>query len=278
MGCLILVGGCALKWAPALEDATENRPTPTASHLLDLADHQYNQAADRQTLLTSIEAYENVLKENPGNYTALVQLSNQYILMGTAYTQSRHKKSAYFHQAMKFAELAMYSNEQFRERIKQGKALWEAAGSLGKDETEAMFFWVTALQYEFKEGMTLAGKIRNIAWMKKCLVFLDRIEKTNPDFGDGGVEFAKFICYYVLPKSKGGSKKTGELYLKRAVAKGKKRLLPRWGRGKYYYPIIGDKVSAREDLAWVADQDLRQFKDPYPWRVHFQKNARELLY
>lgn len=269
--------GCALKWNSAFMAANDNIPTAQSNSLLAKARHLYEQTDDLESLKASMQAYQAVLNRNPGDYEALVQLSNQYILLGTAYTQTRRDKSAHFHEAMRYAELAMYTNPRFKERIRNGNAPWEAAGALGKPETEAMFFWVTALQYEFKEGMSLAGKIRNVQWLEKALIFLDQIEKENPGFGGGAIEFAKGICYYVLPKSKGGSKQKGEAYLQQAVARGNDRLLPRWGRAKYFYEITGNDEKAIEELRWIAAQDLEAFEDPYPWRVYFQKDAKAIL-
>jgi hypothetical protein len=269
--------GCALKWQSALRHANENYPTPQSNHLLEKAHDLYEQVNGLEKLTRSIEAYQTVLLYNHGDYQALVQLSNQYILMGTAYSHNRNDKSAYFKKAMRHAELAMYTNTAFKTRIRDGSVPWEAVDALNKAETEAMFFWVTALQYEFKEGMSLAGKIRNVEWMARALIFLDRIEEVNPDFGGGAVEFAKAICYYVLPKFKGGSKVEGEAYMHQAVARGKARLLPRWGRGKYFYTMTGNREKAREDLSWVSAQNLEAFEDPYPWRVFFQEDARAYL-
>jgi hypothetical protein len=39
----------------------------------------------------------------------------------------------------------------------------------------------------------------------------------------------------------------------------------------------GDGEAAKADLAWVAAQDPAAYRDPYPWRVHFQDDARKLL-
>lgn len=271
------MAGCALKWESAIREVRDNTPTQNSRRLLAKAQQLYDQANDLESLSTSIDAYQAVLLDNPGDYEALVQLSNQYILMGTAYASSRKEKSELFLRAMKYAELAMYTNTKFKAGVNSGKAPWEAVASLEKEQTEAIFFWVTALQYEFKESMSLAAKIRNVDWMQKGLIFLDRIEQTNPDYGGGAVEFAKAICYYVLPKSKGGSKKIGEAYLQQAVEKGKGRLLPRWGRGKYFYPMIGNNEKSREDLSWVAAQNLQDAEDAYPWKVYFQKDARDLI-
>jgi hypothetical protein len=274
---LIMVAGCALSWVSALNQAQDDIPTPDSIQKRVQADALYNHVDDLESLVTAIEAYRAVLAVNPGDYKALVQLSNLHILMGTAYARSRADKSLNFTKAMHYAELAMYTNASFKARVRQGKKPWQAADRLGKEETEAMFFWVTALHYEFKESMNLADKIRNVNWFSKGLAFLDRIEAVNPEFGGGAVEFAKFITYYVLPKSKGGSKEKGKAYLKKAVARGKRRLMPRWGRAKYYYARTGNTQAAREDMQWVVSREPQVIDDPYPWREYFQKDAETYL-
>jgi hypothetical protein len=274
---LAIVTGCAFSWKSAINQAKDDIPTQDSSRKRVRADSLYNQVDDLSSLTAAMAAYYAVLKVNPGDYKALVQLSNLHILTGTAYSSTRADKSLNFKKAMHCAELAMYTNASFKARVREGKKPWQAADSLGKEETEAMFFWVTALHYEFKESMNLAEKIRNVSWLGKGLVFLDRIEDVNPDFGGGAVEFAKFITYYVLPESKGGSKVKGEAYLQRAVEKSKSRLMPRWGRAKYYYERTGNKQAALEDMQWVVSQEPQMVDDPYPWRVYFQQDAAAYL-
>jgi hypothetical protein len=272
-----MVAGCALSWEPALHKARDDLPTPDSNHKRFLADSLYNRVDDLKSLEAAVVAYGAVLEVNPGDYKALVQLSNLHILKGTAHCRRRADKSLNFKTAMRYAELAMYTNASFRDRVRRGAKPWQAADRLGRKETEAMFFWVTALHYEFKESMNLAEKVRNVGWFRKGLAFLDRIEAVNPEFGGGGVEFAKFITYYVLPESSGGSKARGEAFLRKAVAKGKRRLMPRWGRAKYYYEKTGDRRAAREDMQWVVSREPHAVNDPYPWRVYFQKDAALFL-
>lgn len=273
----LILSSCAMKWAPNWQAAGPNNPTPQSEQRAIQARLLFEQAKDRKTLLESIDAHQKVLAENPGDYEILASLSTQHILLGTAYTDGRDEKSRQFRQAMQYAELAMYTNAKFKEKVASGAKPWEATAALTKKEAAAMFFWVTALQYEFKEGMNLPGKIVNINWMQRGLSFLDRIDKVDPEFGGGAVDFAKVICYYVLPASKGGSKKKGDEYMARAVMKSDKWLLPRWARGKYFYPLKGEDNKSRDDLEWVATRKLEEFKDPTPWKIHFQENSRALL-
>ena len=274
---MISLANCSLKIQPVWQEAAQNIPTTDSLRRLREAKAFFANAGDYNSLNISIAAFESVLDEDPGDYEALALLSTQYILLGTAYTENRSGKSKLFRKAMKYAELAMYTSPAFKNKVADGTAPWDAADALGVKELSAMYFWVIALQYEFKEVMSLPEKIVNVGWLQKGLVFLNRIENLDPDFGGGGVEFCKVICYYALPEFKGGSPKKGDEYMRKAVTKGSLWLLPIWARGKYYYVIKNEPEKSRLDLQWVAKQDLSKFQDPYPWRVHFQRDARELL-
>jgi len=274
---MISLANCSLKMQPVWQGAAQSKPTTDSLRRLRVAKALFANAGDSNSLNISIEAFESVLDEDPGDYEALALLSTQYILLGTAYTENRGDKSKLFRKAMKYAELAMYTNLAFKNKVANGTAPWDAADALGVKELSAMYFWVIALQYEFKEVMSLPEKIVNVGWLQKGLVFLNRIENLDPDFGGGGVEFCKVICYYALPEFKGGSPKKGDEYMRKAVTKGSHWLLPIWARGKYYYVIKNEPEKSRLDLQWVAKQDLSKFQDPYPWRVHFQRDAQELL-
>jgi hypothetical protein len=268
---------CSLKLQPVWQEAAPNRPTTDSLKRLREAKVLFAKAGDANSLKISIAAFESVLEENPGDSEALTLLSSQYILLGTAYTENRRDKSELFQKAMKYAELAMYNSLAFKNKVANGTLPWDATDLLGVKEMRAMYFWVIALQYEFKEVMSLPEKIANVGWLQKGLVLLNRIEEIDPEFGGGGVEFCKVICYYALPEFKGGSPKKGDEYMRKAVAKGTHWLLPLWARGKYYYVIKNEPEKSYRDLQWVARQELSKYQDPYPWKVHFQNDAQELL-
>lgn len=273
----LLLCGCTMTWEPRWSSAPTAAPATELTPLQAQATAAFAAAGDAAGVDAALAACDRILAVDSGNYRALVDAATLAILRGTAYTTKSAQKSAYYDRAMRYAEQAMYTNPAFRARVDAGATPWEAADALGAGEVEAMFFWVTALQYEFKEGMSLPSKVVNLAWLQRSLLFLDRIETVAPEFGGGAVEFAKVICYVALPESRGGSKAKGETYMQQAVAKGDGWLLPRWGRGKYYYPIRGNEDGARQDLAWVAAQPLEGYRDPYPWRVHFRDDARAIL-
>ena len=272
----LFLSGCALQWQASWQETGVDRSTGRTEAFYKRAGDCLGTAGDGASVDRCIGLYEAVLLDNPGDYRARVQAASLYILKGTAYSRSEEKTPA-FRRAMKYAELAMYTNPGFQKAVDAGAYPWEAVSALGESEAEAMFFWVTALQYEFKEGMSLPSKVLNIGWLQRALLFLDRIETVAPAFGGGGVEFGKVICYMALPESLGGSNMKGADYMGRAVAKGSDWLFPRWARGKYYLPAKGEKKAARDELAWVASQDPAAFRDPYPWSVHFQEDSRRIL-
>jgi len=259
-------------------DVSPDRPTPVSINLAEQARQNFNQALDAQGLRAAIATYEQVLTVNPGDSQALTALSTQHILLGTAYTSGRHAKSRHFLIAMDYAERAMYSNQAFRAEVATGTPLWDAVDLLEDDQLEAMFFWVKALHYQFKEGLTLVGKIVNIRWMEHSLKVLERIVEIDPEFGGGGVEFAMAISYEVLPSRWGGSSERADAYMQQAVEAHPDWLLPRWARGRYYYEIRGEPEKSQADLAWVASRNPRDYADPRAWKRFFQADAGSSLH
>ena len=274
---VVLLSGCAMRWQENWQDVSPDRPTNASNSLAEQARQIYKDAGDEQRLRASIAAYEQVLAVNPGDSQALTALSTQHILLGTAYTSGRREKSRQFLTAMDYAERAMYSNQAFKAQVATGTPPWDAVELLEADQLEAMFFWVKALHYQFKEGLTLAGKIANIRWMERGLKMLDRIVEIDPAFGGGGVEFAMAISYEVLPRRWGGSSERADAYMQRAVEEHQDWLLPRWARGRYYYEIRGEPEKSQADLAWVASRNPQDYTDPYAWKRFFQADAGGFL-
>lgn len=272
---LFMLSGCSEKnWHSSWQEAGQATGSTQAELLYTEARIKLEQAADLESIMASMESMQRVLAADPTHREALAYLGNLHILIGTAYTVDREEKIAHFRQAMKYCELSMYANPQFREAVKDGEAPWEASQALQAEDAPAMLFWVTALQYEFKEGMTLPEKIINVGWLQHCITFLDRIEQVAPEFGNGAVEFAYSICYLALPSLVGGDTSLGKSYLEKSISRGKGYLLPTWGKGKYFYQVTGDLESARKDLMWVASQKPENYKDLYPWRMHFITDAK----
>lgn len=274
---MLILSGCAMRLQENWQDVAPDRPSATATRLAEQARQLFNEAGDAPGLRAAITAYERVLIVNPGDREALTRLSTQHILLGTAYTAGRREKSRHFLTAMDYAERAMYNNQAFRAQVAAGTPLWEAVDLLEEDQIQAMFFWVKALHYQFKEGLTLVGKIVNIRWMEHGLKVLERIVEIDPDFGGGGVEFAMAISYEILPRSWGGSSELADAYMQQAVEDHPNWLLPRWARGRYYYVMRGEPEKSQADLAWVASRNPQDYTDPTAWKRFFQTDARSLL-
>lgn len=272
---MLLLAGCGKKnWHPSWEEVGQIKGSNQGEQLYLQARAKIDISADYESILASMELLQQVLAVEPMHRGALAYLGNLHILLGTAYTVDREEKTAHFRQAMKYCELSMYTNPQFREAVNKGAEPWNAAGTLQQQDVEAMLFWVIALQYEFKEGMTMPMKIINVNWLKHGIAFLDRITLVAPDFGNGAVEFAYSICYFALPTLFGGDNEVAELYMEQSISEGKGYLLPRWGKGKYYHQVSGKQNKLDKELQWVARQKIENFNDLYPWRVHFITDAK----
>ena len=271
-----ILAGC-VSWHPdwSRPDAAsvESDPAP----LLAEAERLNAGADSRSALLAAIAAHERVLAVDSDNFHSLTNLGHLYILLGAAYTDSRSEKILHFQTARRYNEWAMYTNKGFRARMDAGQKPWEAAEILDRREVPAMFYWVTAVLYHFKEGMSLPGKVANRKWIEWCGIFLHRIEDIDPNWGGGGVQFSLAIYYGALPKSLGGDRQRSDAYLARAIEIGPHWLLNRWGRAKYFHVRDGNRAGFEKDLKWVVSQDIETAGGVFAWKVYFQRDARQML-
>lgn len=282
VGCLILIiifivpWGC-VSWQPAWEQVPEPDKKADATLQLRKASSLALKAEDRATLQSTMTAFQAALEIDPANYQALSALGNLTILMGAAYTDDRSEKIHLYRQAMRFSEQAMYTNSEFKKRVDLGQKPWEACEVLTQREVDAMFYWVTAVLYYFKEGMSMPEKIANVKWIRWCGDFLLRIEAIDPTWGGGGVQFSLALYYGILPQSMGGDSVKSEAYLGQSLEIGPDWLLNRWGRAKYF--SVRDKNRSRfeKDLRWVVDQDIHKAGGDYAWKVYFQRDAEKML-
>ncbi len=276
--CLAVFSGCSFKiYQPAWPENLPSNSSLKARSFLSLAKDKFQQAGSEKALRSSIKSFKDVLEIDPGSREALAYLCNQYVLLGTAYTSDRKLKMHYFNEAMSYCEAAMYTNPDFRNEMENGRKPWEAAYTLQAEDAPAMLFWVTALQYEFQETMPLPSKMVNMRWLQHGKRFLDRIQEVDPEYGNGAVELAYTVYYCALPKFYGGDREKCFLYMDMAVDKSEGYLLGRWGRGRFFHQVSGDLEASRRDLEWVVLQDLSEYRDAYPWRVHFQEDAASQL-
>jgi len=271
-----LLSGC-MSWQPDWDRSVSPAAGKDASPLLAQADRLLLTAGSRSELLATISAFESVLEADAANFSALTNLGHLYILLGAAYTTDLSEKIGHYQTARRYNEWAMYTNPAFQERVESGEKPWEACVVLTQREVPAMFYWVTAVMYHFKEGMSLPGKVVNKKWVEWCGIFLHRIEDIDPEWGGGGVQFSLALYYGILPKALGGDRQRSDAYLARSIEIGPDWLINRWGRAKYFHVRDGNKLDFENDLQWVIAQNLQHAGGIYPWKVYFQRDAKEML-
>jgi hypothetical protein len=271
-----LLSGC-MSWQPDWDRSDYPVDAADAGRLLKEADRISLTAGSRPELLATINAFESVLEADAANFSALTNLGHLYILLGAAYTTDRSEKIGHYQTARRYNEWAMYTNPAFQVRMDDGAKPWEACDVLIQREVPAMFYWVTAVMYHFKEGMSLPGKVANKKWIEWCGIFLHRIEAIDPDWGGGGVQFSLALYYGILPKALGGDRQRSDTYLARSIEIGPDWLVNRWGRAKYFHVRDGNKFEFEKDLQWVVAQNLQHAGGIYPWKVYFQRDAKEML-
>jgi tetratricopeptide (TPR) repeat protein len=253
-GCLLLfmtTSGCMM-WHPKWPEVSNTPLRQDASERLEEAVLLGHRADSRSSTNAAVAAYQTALDVDPENYQAFVDLAQLHLLLGDAYATSTSEKRECFRKAMVYAEGAMFTNPLFRQSIRQGKTSWEASRLLSLREMDAMFFWVNAVFYSYKEGQGIIGQVINFRWIRRAKQVLEHMTSIDPDWGGGALHFTWGAYYLSIPESTGGDRKKSAQFFSKAIEVGPENLLNRWGRAKYYQIKMNDPQGFQDDLEWGA--------------------------
>lgn len=274
---VVSMAGC-VKWKPGWEMVTEPSAEARPAEPMRIeADAAALRADSREDLEQAIGLYRQALAEDPEDGVTLARLSEYTTLLAAGYTDSRGDKAQLYIAAVQYAERALFTNPDFRDRVEAGMGRDEAVEVLGENDMYAMHFWVTALSYYFKECLNPIRYPFNMRWMNRTTTFLTRMQEIDAEFENGASYFAWGIYYMALPRAAGGDRDQARANLEKAVEIAPHSLLARWGRAKYFHVKLKDRDGFVEDLEWVLAQDPEQATSPYPWNVYFQRDARAML-
>ena len=277
--CLVLfmtAAGCMM-WQPKWPDVSNTPTRQDASGRLEEALRLGNKADSRSSINTAVAAYQAVLDVDPENYQAFVDLAQLHLLLGDGYVTTISEKKVFFQKAMVYAEGAMFTNPAFRQSIQQGKPTWEACRVLSVREMDAMFHWVNAVFYSYKEGQGFIGQVINFRWIQRAKQVMEQMTSIDPDWGGGALHFTWGVYFLSIPESIGGDRRKSVQYFSKAIEVGPRELVNRWGRAKYYYIKMNNPQGFRDDLEWVLSRDLQQSPGHPAWNAFFVKDARRLL-
>lgn len=273
---MLFINSC-VRWSTEFVPKTPSSSSTDAEKLYNEAIQLFETTDTEEKAGQTIAAFELVLKADPEHYNALSYISNLHILLGDAYTSKKKAKIEHFRSALIYSERAMHTNAQFKASIEGGAPVWEAAKFLKKRELDAMFFWTTALFYYYKEGLNTFGQVVEYRWVKRARQVLNLMNNLDPEWGGGGLYFTWGIYYLSIPESVGGDRKLSAQYFQKAIDVGPDWMLNRWGRAKYFHVKMHNPEEFKKDMQWIVKQDIKMMKGPYPWKVYFQEDAKNML-
>jgi hypothetical protein len=255
------------------------KPAPGGdiSPLVAVFHRQQASADDRRKVLELIGTLEKIVEIEPMNYAALWQIGRYYSLMADAYSTDSAEKKDYYRKARMACERAVYSNPGFKKLIDAGETPFDACCALNAGQIEAMYYWYAATVADWKNGQNFLQKIVNFNTVKGCRKIMERMVKINPEWGGGHPYFAYALYYAGLPKYLGRDLKKSDDYFNRALKAGPNWLYIRYFRARYFQTAKNDKEAFKKDLEWVISRDPHKADSPYPWNVHFQRSARQML-
>ena len=280
---LIALGfsGCAssrgARWSPGwtIPTARDGRPVPAAERAKA---RRLGDAIDSpESARAAILAWEAVAAARPDDPDAWTEIGCLRLLEGAAYRQRAGERLTCYTAALQACERAMATNPEFLRRVQAGQTERAAVVALGPREMGAMHLWATGVFYIFRDCLGLFGRIANVDRMDDAKAMLVRMDAIDPTWDEHATTFSWGIYYLAMPSSRGGDKARARECFDRAVALGEHRLLPRWGRGKYFYPAVGEPTAARADLTAVAASPLDGLSGNRSWNRYFKSEAVRLL-
>ncbi len=230
-----------------------------------------------ETARQAIQAWERIAAAHPDDIEAWTEVAMLRLLEGAAFRQGAKERLVCYRAALQACERAMATNPEFLRLVQGGQTTVEAAAALGEREMAAMHFWSTGVFYIFRDCLGLFGRITNFRLMEGAKAVLVRMDEVNPAWEDHVSTFSWGIYYLAMPAGRGGDREKARACFDRAVALGEHRLLPRWGRAKYFYPAVGEPAAARSDLEAVVARDLDGLGGNRAWNRYFQSEAKRLL-
>lgn len=231
----------------------------------------------RQTAREAIIAWEQVAAADPKRPEPWIELAKLYLLEGAAYRTRRGERLACYRSALSASEKAMACDPEFSAQVHAGAEPWEAARVLSQDQMGAMNFWVTGIFYVFRDCLGTWGRIRHARLMTGARSMLDRMDSVDPEWEGRASTFSRGIYYLAKPRFQGGDREKARECFQRAIDAAPARTLARWGRGKYFYPAMGEKDAARADLTAVATSNLDQLAGDPAWNRYIKNDAAALL-
>ena len=278
---ILLLSGCATarkaSWTPGWAGPTVATARPVGAADRARAQQLGDAVDSADTARAAIQAWEAVVAAQPGDAEAWTEIGILRLLEGAAFRQSGPERLVSYHAALQACERAMATNPDFLRHVQAGQTTAQAAAALGAREMAAMQFWSTGVFYIFRDCLGLYGRIVNFRLMDSAKAMLVRMDEVDPAWEEYATTFSWGIYYLAMPSSRGGDKAKARECFDRAVRLGEHRLLPRWGRGKYFYAAVGEHAAARADLEAVVARELQGLAGNASWNRYFKAEAARLL-
>ena len=269
-GCMSWESGWKMPQSPAVTGDTKA--------LLGKAKKLENEADSKEKLKLLIAALEDVLKVDPRNRQALIDVGNYYYLMGYAYGDNKDEKLEYYKKSIKYNERAMYGDPDFKALVDKGEGVWEACRVLKKDNMKAIYFWYMAVGNWWAECLGPFGKLVNFYWIERGKTTLENMTNIEPQWGNGRINFAWACLYAISPGCLGGDMKKADEYFSKAFALGPHMTVFYVSRARYYQVKLKDREAFSADLHHALAIDPRRADSlEYPWAAWYHIYAALML-
>jgi hypothetical protein len=229
---------------------------------------------DRPQLEQALALQQQLLElAGGGDYALLVKLSRGHYLLGTQ-TDDTDAKIAAFEAGMRYGDLALYTFEEFRKRVKdEGEAPEVAVAALGPEAVDAIY-WdaVNVAKWARAKGM-----LKVLMMKDKARAMIERVRALQPGYYHGAADRYLGAYHAALPGFAGRDLKKSREHFEASLRLAPGYLPTRVLMAEYLALTEDDAALYRELLEQVLAGDAGALPEVAPELRLAQRQAAMML-
>lgn len=270
----VLLVGCASResgWSQKSQQVSLNEGEQRV--LKSEAMNHWQKRAVKENLEEALSKFELLHAANPKDLEALTYLTRGHYLLADAHLDNPDLKKRNFEKATSFGEMAMATNDAFKEKVSAGKSVEESLDTLTLKEVPAIYWTAAALGKWAKA----AGIATQLKYKTRIKAQIEKVEKLQPDFFYGAPSRFWGAYYAVAPSFAGGDLNKSKVHFEKSLKTAPEYLGTQVLMAEVYWTKKGDRKAFDSILRGVLASTHDKHPELGPENLLEKKKAEKLL-
>ncbi len=270
----IFLVGCASRESSWFKKSSKISLSESEQKVLRVeAMNKWSQRYLKENLEESLSKFELIHAANPSDLDALVFLTRGYYLLADAHLDDPNLKKINFEKATSYGELAMATNEAFKQKMLQGKSVEESLSTLGKKEVPAMY-WTAASLGKWAKASGIAAQLK---YKGRIRGLIEKVEELEPNYFYNAPKRYWGAFYAIAPSFAGGDLNKSKINFDKSLKASPEYLGTSVLMAEVYWSKKGDKKTFEKVLKQVLQSNADKHPDLGPENKLEKIKAEKLL-